>query len=91
MAKFDKTLPILYHVEFNNEMGKNSKKQVWKICGAKTDGPMEVCKFNGSQCLEFVLDKNIRCFKEVVAITGWNGPESFTKYRNSLSDNTLSA
>ena len=91
MTKFDKTPPILYHVEFNNEMVNNSKKQVLKIRDVKTYHPMEVCKFNGSQCLEFILDKNIRRFKEVITTTRLNGSESFVKYRNSLSDNALSA
>ena len=79
MAKFDKTPPILYHLEFNDEMVRNSKKQVQKIRSAKTGRPMEVCKFNGSQCLEFLLDKNIRYFKETVTATGLNGPQAFVE------------
>ena len=50
-----------------------------------------LCKFNGNQCLKFVPDKNIRRFKEVAAVTGWTGPETFVEYKTSLPDNALSA
>ena len=90
MAKFDKSLFLLFNTDFNNESTKNAKKQVWKIRRDRTDHHLEVCKFNGTHCLEFVLDKNIRHFEEVTAVTGWNGQKIFIMYRISLSGNTLS-
>ena len=89
MTEFDKAPFILYHAEFNDKNAKNTKKQVWKICRDKVDHHMEVRKFKDSQCLEFALDKNIRCFTEVAAVTGWNGPEIFVEYGTSPSDNKL--